>query len=197
MHRSPFFASSRLRMRALTPPSLASPWSFWGIWQENASSYNNSYELTQQRGICETDNQFPKKFAQVRPVRGKESQLTCSRRAAATTLLEKPRSHEHTVALVLVAVRRSTAPASLTAPRRIDRDPRSLQDTTPFTSSPRRVSFVAQQAGQRRSKAGLASSKISCTPRLYLAEHSARATRHKVSAHWRHSARDPVPSSPR
>lgn len=56
MHRSPFFASSRLR--ALTSPSLASPWSVLDIWRENASSYNNSYELTQQRGICGTDDQF-------------------------------------------------------------------------------------------------------------------------------------------
>jgi hypothetical protein len=42
-------------------------------------------------------------------------------------LLEKPRSHEHTIALILVAIRRSTAPASLTAPWRNDRNPRSLQ----------------------------------------------------------------------
>lgn len=72
---------------------------------------------------------------------------------------------------------------------------------TPITSTPRRVSFVVQQAGQRRCKVGLASSKISCTPRLYLAEHSARATRQGVStlaplrAHFPEN--DPVRNSPR
>lgn len=108
------------------------------IIQQQLPSHTTGRNLCNQTGINANA-----------PARGKQGQLTSAADAGAM-------SHQHTSALVLVAIRRSTAPASLTPPRRNDRDPRGLQDAhARCKSSPRRVSLSdSTQAGQRRSEAG-------------------------------------------